>query len=105
MNNQDPRACSNSAGSNIAAERPESVLETELELLRSEVVRINRLATSVYEMVASPKPCPTSCDKGAISTVSESLRDIRSIAEESREELEAIGKLLESQLGNLKLEY
>lgn len=85
--------------------RESSILEDELNQLRSEVYKINELSTIIYHKLGSPKPCASNCDKESVGTVSGYLREIRAVAEEARQEFEGIAKLLESQLGDLRLEY
>lgn len=89
----------------VPMNRKSSILEDELNQLRMEVYKINELSTVIYEKLGSPKPCATDCDKESVSTISGCLREIRSVAEEARGEFEGIAKLLEEQLGDLKLEY
>ena len=88
-----------------AAKQP-SVLENEIDSLRSEVIRINRLADSISDLLRSPQPCCTKdSSKPDTKTIAGELNGILTIAEEARVQLESIGELIESQLGDLKLEY
>ena len=81
-----------------------SILENEIGELKIELTKINRLTNSITEMIGPSPVCNPSCDKSSVDTVANSLREIRFIAEESRSQLEGIGKCLEEHLGNLKLE-
>ena len=81
-----------------------SILENEMGQLKNELTKINRLTNSITEMIGPSPICNPSCDKSSVDTVANSLREIRFIAEESRGQLENIGKCLEEHLGSLKLE-
>ena len=84
-----------------------SVIENEIDSLRSEMVRINYLADSISCMLRSPSPsCNGSSEtKPQTKTIAGELNAILTIAEETRVQFESISKLLEEQLGSLKLEY
>lgn len=84
----------------------QSVLEDELDSLKSEVTRINRLSENISDMLRSPQPsCEGTNDKPMARTISGELNAILAVAEETRTQLESIYRLLEEQLGSLKLEH
>ena len=90
----------------IKATKQQSVLENEIESLRSEVLRINNIAEGISCHLRSPQPsCEGTCDKPYTKTLAGELNGILAIAEGARSQLESIGQLLEEQLGGLKLEY
>jgi len=88
------------------AAKQSSVIENEIDSLRTEVIRINRLADSISSLLRSPLPsCVETDSKPQTKTIAGELNSILAIAEKTRVQLENIGKLLEEQLGSLKLEY
>ncbi len=90
----------------IKAAKQQSVLESEIESLKSEVIRINSITESISCHLRSPQSsCEGTCDKPFTKTVAGELNSILAIAEGARSQLESIGQLLEEQLGGLKLEY
>ena len=93
-------------GINAVAKQP-SILENEINQLRLEVNRINDLSEGISNLIRPQRPCSDECcaAKSPVSTIANSLLDIRYVAEEARGRFEEIGKLLEEQLGDLKLEY
>ena len=97
MNNLSSKDCQ------ATSTKQASILENEISELKTELTKINRLSNSIYEMIKPLQPSPI-CEKNSVNTVAESLREIRFIAEESRAQLESIGKCLEEHLGGLKLE-
>jgi len=91
---------------NAKAAKPQSVLEDVIESLKSEVLAVNRLADRIFDMLRDPSPaCENGCAKSSPNTVADSLRDIRTITEGTKEQLEGIARILEEQLGCLKLEH
>jgi len=88
------------------AAKQASILENEIGQLKNELIKINRLTNGIIKMIGPSLICNPSSEgeKNSVDTVAESLREIRSIAEESRGQLENIGKCLEEHLGSLKLE-
>jgi len=95
----------NQQNSTKAAKQP-SILENEISQLKTELTQINRLTNDINKIIGPSPICNPSCegDKNSVDTVANSLREIRFIAEESRSQLEGIGKCLEEHLGSLKLE-
>jgi hypothetical protein len=103
MNNYENQV---SQQNSAKAVKQSSVIENEIDSLGSEVAKINRLTDSISCMLRSPQPsCEGAGDKPPqAKTIAGELNSILAIAEETRVQLESIGKLLESQLGSLKLE-
>jgi len=96
----------NSTACEAKVAKQSSVIENEIDSLRSEVVRLNRLSYDISCILRQPSPsCAGECDKPQTKTIAGELSSILGIAEETRVQLESIGKLLEEQLGSLKLEY
>lgn len=84
----------------------QSIIESELENLHAAVLGLNKLSENIFGMLCSaPINKPPECEKSPVPTVSGSIRDIRTIAEEAGVRFEGIANCLEAQLGNLKLEY
>ena len=105
MDNPDSRYIQNSQNSQAKAGKQASILENEISQLKNELTKINRLTNSITEMIGPSQPSTPVCEKNPVNTVADSLKEIRFIAEESRGQLENIGKCLEEHLGSLKLEY
>lgn len=108
MDNPDSMYIQNSQNySQAKAAKQASILENEISQLKNELTKINRLTNCITEMIGPSPVCNPSCEgeKNPVNTVANSLKEIRSIAEESRAQLEGIGKCLEEHLGSLKLEY
>ena len=95
----------NECGNAKAMTKQQSILENEIESLRSEIVRVNKLSDAVLDILRPSPPCTAGCDQNVPTTVADSMRGIRTIAEWSRENLESALRILEEQLGSLKLEY
>jgi len=92
--------------SNAKSAKQTSVIENEIDSLRSEVIRIRNLSDSISCLLRSPQPsCEGTCDKPQTKTIANELNSILAVAEETRNQLESIAKLIEEQFGSLKLEY
>jgi len=89
----------------VAIARQQSFLENEIESLKSAALRANYLVDDIYGKLRPSPPTNRADEKVIPGTVGDSLREIRTIIEETVEQLEGITKLLEAQLGSLKLEY
>ena len=89
----------------MTCKKQQSILEGEIDLLMGEVLRVNRLVNNIFDILRPSPPCEVSCEQTPANTVADSLRDIRTFAEGTREQLEGIAKCLDEQLGGLKLEY
>lgn len=90
-----------------ALAKQQSILENEIEQLRSVVSRNNSLSESISNMIKSSTPCCTEvCSPNEqVPTIANSLTDIRHVAQETRDNLEDVARCFEEQLGGLKLEY
>jgi len=89
-----------------AVAKQQSVLENELDLLTREINALYRLSDGIYDTIgpSHPKSNGTRCDSLSVGTVATSLRNIRAMAEETKEQFECIAKILKEHLGELKLE-
>lgn len=85
--------------------RQQSFLENEFESLKSAALRVTRLADDISDKLRPSPPTTNRATEVTPGTVGDSLREIRTIIEETGEQLEGIAHLLEAQLGSLKLEY
>lgn len=90
----------------IACKKEQSILENQIELLEKEVNNIYGLSNIIYDILGPSRPKnPKAECAPCVNTVANSMGEIRTIAIEARENFEGIAKLLEEQLGSLKLEY
>ena len=90
---------------NTTVAKQQSVLEQEIEQMRNESLRVNKLSDTILDILRPSSPCEPSCEQTSSGTVADSLRDIRTITEGSVVNLEGTLRIFEEQLGGLKLEY
>lgn len=85
--------------------RKQSILESEIEALREESLKVNSISDSILNTLRPSPPCGPSCEQTSSGTVADELRNARTITEGTKLNLTEIQRILEDQLGGLRLEY